>query len=351
MHQREANSPICRALKVLLNQCRLLLAIILLLPAIAIADDDVLRFTLPWLPVGDYSPYSVGLALGYYDEAGIDLTVKRGFGSIDATNKLAAGQFDVGEVDLAAVISGRLNQSTPVKCIASVQTISPGGFLVLESSGIRTLQDIAGKTIATQPGNAVFLFLPMLAEQQGLDFSSINITHVDANTMAGLLLRKRVDAAGFLVTNQPFLDRQARKMGESVRAIHYSDYGLDIYGQCIAANDQIIAQKPDVLRRFLQATLKARLYAQENPAKTIVLHRQLYPEINQEDALLSLNAALPYMFNEITDRSGPGRFDMERVAATYAAVVQSQGLEPVLEMTEFVDTTIVDTFLEDAGKP
>lgn len=351
MHQREAHNPICRAVMVLSRTCRLLLTAFILLPTMAVAENDVLRFTLPWLPVGDYSPYSVGRALGYYEEAGIDLTVKRGFGSIDATTKLAAGLFYVGEVDLAAVISGRLQQDTQVKCIASVQTISPGGFLVLESSGIRTLSDIAGKKVATQPGNAVFLYLPMLAEQYGFDFSSINITHVNATTMAGLLLRKRVDAAGFFVTNQPFLDRQARKTGESVRAIHYADYGLDIYGQCIAAPDDLITQKPDVLRRFLQATLKARLYAQAHPAETVALHRKFYPEINKEDALLSLNAALPFMFNEVTDRIGPGRFDMERVAATYAAVVRSQGLEPTLDTTDFVDASIVNAFTADSDTP
>ncbi|WP_167854935.1 ABC transporter substrate-binding protein [Mangrovimicrobium sediminis] len=312
------------------------------------ARDDVFNFTLPWLPVGDYAYYTAGIALGYYRDVGIDLRVKRGFGSIDATTKLAAGLFDAGEVDIAAVISGRLQQQTPVKCIASNQTVSPGGFLVLKSSGIETLQDLVGKTIATQPGNAMFLYLPMLAAQQGFDATRIQRVNVDNTAMAGLLLRGKVDAAAFLVTNEPFLDRQAQRFGKSVRAIRYADYGLDIYGQCIAAPDEVIANKPDLLRRFLQATLRARRFALENPEETVALHHAAYPEVDPEDALLSLRAALPYMFNPVTEAAGLGQFAPARVQATYDAVVKSQALQGSAPLEAFVDDSLVRD-LESAG--
>ncbi len=342
MHNPESKTPACRTAIVLARLLGGCLLAVCLLSNPARAGNDRFVFTLPWLPVGDYAYYTAGLALGFYRDEGIDLVVRRGFGSIDATTKLGAGLFDAGEVDMAAVISGRLQQDTPVKCIATNQTITPGGFLVLADSGIDSLGDLVGRTIATQPGNAMFLYLPMLAGQQGFDASRIKTVNVDNTAMAGLLLRGKVDAAAFLVTNQEFLDRQAKRFGKSVKAIRYADYGLDIYAQCIAAPDEVIAQRPDLLRRFLQATLRARRFALENPEKTVELHHAAYPEIDREDALLSLRAALPYMFNPVTDKSGLGRFDMDRVQATYDAVVKAQGLTAGAPLSAIVDSSIID---------
>lgn len=313
----------------------------MLAPAASAQTPDAVTFTLPWLPVGDYSYYTAGVQKGFYREEGIDLKINRGFGSIDAVTKLSAGAFMVGEVDIAAVTAGLVKQNTPVRCIAANQTLSPHALLVLEGVGIDSLKDLEGKTVATQPGNAMLLYLPLIARSNGFDFAKINVTNVEAAAMAGLLLQGRVDAAAFFATNVDFINRQGAQIGKKVKALRYADYGLRIYGQCMAATTQMIAEKPDMLVRFLRATFKSRLFGRDNPEETVALHVKTFAEVNPADALLSLKAALPYMFNEITTEDGLGKFNMDRLKATYLTVAESQGLDMGFDYRKVVDASVM----------
>jgi NitT/TauT family transport system substrate-binding protein len=299
------------------------------------------NFTLPWLPVGDYAYYSAGVQKGFYKDEGIDFKINRGFGSIDVVTKLASGAFTAGEADIAAIISGYVKQQTPVRCIAANQTLSPHALLVLDNVGINSLKDLEGKTVATQPGNAMLLYFPLIAKANGIDAAKVNVTNVEAASMAGLLLQGKVDAAAFFATNVDFINRQASTVGKSVKALRYADYGLRIYGQCLAATETMIKEKPELLKRFVRATFKARLFAVQNPEETVDLHVKQFPEVNPKDALLSLKAALPYMFNENTTADGLGKFNMERLKVTYETVTMSQGLDTTGDATKVIDTSVM----------
>ena len=52
---------------------------------------DKVNFQWSWIPTGFYAPISAGMAKGFYEEEGIDLTVSTGRGSGDAVKKVAGG--------------------------------------------------------------------------------------------------------------------------------------------------------------------------------------------------------------------------------------------------------------------
>src|SRR5262249_22403210 len=56
---------------------------------------------------GRHAYYYYALEKGYYKDAGIDLTIVRGQGSVDAVKQVAAGTAQVGFADTSAVIFGR----------------------------------------------------------------------------------------------------------------------------------------------------------------------------------------------------------------------------------------------------
>jgi len=311
-------------------------------PEAAAQTLERVTYTLPWLPVGDYAYYSAGVAQGFYRDEGIDFVINRGFGSIDVVNKLAAGAFTLGEADISAVIAGRARQNTPVRCIAANQTMNPHALIVLEGSGINTMKDLEGRTIATQPGNAMLLFFPLIAQANSIDTSKVRILNVEAAAMAGMLLNGRADAAAFFATNTDFLNRQAQQVGKQVRALRYADYGVQIYGQCIAATEEAIATKGDLLRRVVRATIRARRWAMEHPEETARLHVRQFPEVNANDALLSWRAAIPYIFNANTDRDGDGRFNDALLRTTFETVATAQGLDRNYDYRQLVDTSLLD---------
>jgi NitT/TauT family transport system substrate-binding protein len=309
--------------------------------ALAQPAPERMNYTLPWLPVGDYAYYTAGVANGFYREEGIDLTINRGFGSIDVVNKLAAGAFTLGEADISAIIAGRVRQNIPVRCIAANQTMNPHALLVLEGSGINTMKDLEGRSIATQPGNAMLLFFPLIAAANNIDVSRVRVINVEAAAMAGMLLNGRADAAAFFATNTDFLNRQAQQIGRQVKALRYADYGVQIYAQCIAATEEAIAQRGDLLRRVVRATIRARLWARDNPEETARMHVRRFPEVNYDDALMSWRAAIPYIFNANTDRDGQGQFNAALLESTYRTVATAQQLDPGYDWRTLVDTSLL----------
>jgi NitT/TauT family transport system substrate-binding protein len=58
----------------------------------------------------------------------------------------------------------------------------------------------------------------------------------------------------------------ARASGHKLNIIYPDDYGIHNYGDTLVATDDLIAKNPDLVRRFLRATLKGWTYAVENSA-------------------------------------------------------------------------------------
>ncbi|MET0879226.1 MAG: ABC transporter substrate-binding protein, partial [Tardiphaga sp.] len=123
---------------------RLLLAVALVAGAshAARAEDKAL-LQLDWIASGEHAAYYAGLQKGFFKDAGIDLSIVRGYGSGDTVNKVAAGAAKFGVADVGAVLAGRAQQQVPVKSIVAVYTYSPHSMFVLKSSGITSFKDLA----------------------------------------------------------------------------------------------------------------------------------------------------------------------------------------------------------------
>ena len=71
-------------------------------PRPAIAQLIKLRYTLSWLPTGQYAFIYSARQLGYFKKRGIDLEISRGYGSMAAIQAVASGQFEMGGAQTGA---------------------------------------------------------------------------------------------------------------------------------------------------------------------------------------------------------------------------------------------------------
>jgi len=300
--------------------------VVLLLTAGAARAEDKVNFSLSWLPNGTYAYYSAGVLNGFYTDEGIDFKITRGYGSIDVTTKLASNVFTVGEADIAAVITGRVQHNTPVQCIMNSQTMTPHAIQVLTDGGINSIKDLAGRTIATQAGNSILTFLPLLAAKSGLDASKVKIVNVDVAATIPMLVTGKADAVATDSTSLYANNKQAEKVGKKIKPLSFADAGLDMYAICMAANEQTIKDQTDVLRRVIKATLKSRRWAKDHPEETIALHVKMFPAVNPDDALGAQTDGMPFMFNKNTTADGEGAFNPQRLKETYDIVAAAQNL-------------------------
>lgn len=302
---------------------------------------DKVNFQWSWIPTGFYAPISAGMAKGFYEEEGIDLTVSTGRGSGDAVKKVAGGGSPIGDGDISAVMSARAQENAPVKCLMHEHNHSPHSLFVLESSGIKHFKDLSGKTLATTPGNSHRNYFPIAARMAGLDPETVKWTVVDATAMPSLLINKRVDGVPYFTSNASFVEPQAHAIGDKLVIIPFADYGFDIYSYCVYARDDVIDEQPDMVRRFLKATSRSFHWARDNPEEAARLHKERWPDTRYEDNLAGWVDLRGNMFGKDLSVNWTGHYDMAKVRKTYEVLVESRGLDPEFNVELVIDDSLL----------
>ena len=300
------------------------------------ADLEKVHFQWSWIPTGEYAPISAGMEKGFYEEVGIDLSIATGRGSGDAVKKVAGGGGEFGDGDIAAVMAARVRNNAPIKCIMSEHTHSPHAFFVLESSGINSVSDLKGKKLVTTPGNSHFLYFPLVAKLGGLDPNDVEWIMADATPMGSMLMTKQVDSAPMFATHEYVQGKQAKKVGEKIKVLPYADYGFEIYSYCIYATEKTLNEKPDMVRRFLEATVRSFRWAKDNPEEAAEIHNKRFPEVAKDDALGALRVMNAYFFNERSEKVGFGCYDDAQLANSYKVVSEAQDLDPNYDYKQIV---------------
>ena len=318
--------------------CGLLLSSAAVAPVLA-ADDVV--FQMSWIPSGDYAPLSAGIEKGFFTEVGINLTMSNGRGSGDAVTKIAAGVAPYGDGNISSVMSAKLSANAPTKCLMPLQTKSPHALFVLEGGPIKSFKDLPGKTLGTTPGNSHFGFFPAVAKLAGIDAAGVNWVTMEPGSLAPTLIAGKIDGATLFALNWYYQNKAAEKQGKKIKIIPFTEAGFNIYAYCLIANDQFVAKNPDLTRRFIAAYQKSYAWTKDNIQEAAVLHKKRYPELELDDIEGTMKMMFPYIFNEVTDRDGFGKFNPAQLKATYDAVAAAEKLKPDADVQQFVDSSLL----------
>src|SRR5580704_10560906 len=154
---------------------------------------EPVSFLLNWVAGGDHAPYYYAQKMGWYKDAGIDLTLLQGKGSVAAAQAAGAGINTFGLADMTTVLVALGNGADEV-AVMNVYANYPGGFYWLKSSGIKSVKDLAGKKIGNPPGDAARSLWPALAKANGVDPSSVTWVNVGPGAKLAALKAGSVDA-------------------------------------------------------------------------------------------------------------------------------------------------------------
>ena len=209
---------------------------------------------------GRHAYYYYALEKGYYKEAGIDLTIVRGQGSVDAVKQVAAGTAQLGFADTSAVIFGRANDSIPVKLVAVIYARPPHAIYVLKESGITKPKDLEGRSVADTAFSAVPKMFAAYAKAAGIDASKVKWIVAGSDLLPGMLSLGRVDGIGQYTVGEPLLKKAAAP--KEITKLAYADAGLNFYGAGLIATDNTIKTQPDMIssvRKRDNARLEGRV--------------------------------------------------------------------------------------------
>jgi len=319
-----------------------MLAMMAMLPVPQADAQDRALLQLDWIPTGEHAAYFGGVQQGIWRELGIDLSLTRGFGSGDTITKIAAGAAQFGVADIGALMVARARQNVPVTAIMQVYTHSPHSMFVLRSSGITSLRELEGRRISITPGNSHRLYFPEVARRAGANPDSITWVNMDGSAMAAMLIARRVDAAPFFAIHHYYQNKAAQRAGQEIVVLPFVETGFAIYSTSLVAPNNLIAQNPDLVRRFVLGAQRSFEWARDNPLAACRHHVARNPEVVLDDCQGSLRATLTYVFSDHQRATGFGRWEAERLGFTWRNVAESQQIDPAtIQPASFVTTTFL----------
>jgi len=231
---------------------------------------------------GQQSPFVLAAEGGHFARAGVNVQVDRGYGSADAIIKVASGAYDMAFADVGALIQFNGRQAN-VKLVDVLQIydVAPMVILSLRQSNIRSPADLKGKRVAAPSGSASRTMFPVFARANGLDPASINWLDVTPQLREMLLVQRQADATTAFITDIPGLERLG--VGDNdVSIMRYSDFGVRLYGNCVVATPEFIANHADTLRKVINVVVQAWKLAISDPDLAIAAIKKRDPLIDEK---------------------------------------------------------------------
>ena len=233
------------------------LTTILVANAAQAADKVVLRINFtPW---GMHAQYFGGRAQGFYAQEGIELEIRPPAAGQQNEVFIATGREQFGLTNADAFVKAK-GSGLPIVAIMADQPDNPFSVITLTKSGIDSPEKMKGMKIAWFQANVIGLIEPVL-QKGGLTRKDIEFVMVARGAEVQMLAAGQVDGLfGYSFGQALTLEDK----GFPVNIMPVRDYGVQFYGTVLYTNEALLKSNPDLVRRFMRATLRSLIWTHDN---------------------------------------------------------------------------------------
>jgi NitT/TauT family transport system substrate-binding protein len=236
-----------------------------------------IRLPTGYIPNIQYAPFYVAIEKGYFRDAGIEIEFDYSF-ETDGVALVGAGELPFAIVSGEQVLLAR-EQGLPVKYAMAWYQQFPISIVAKTKTGIKTPGDLKGRKIglpglygASYVGLRAFLFASGIKESD-VTLDSIGFNQVEA------LVSDQEDAIVVYSANEPI---QLRAQGIDINSFRVADV-VNLASNGIITNEKTISGNPELVRGFVEATLKGVNATIANPKVAIELSKGYIPNFKELD--------------------------------------------------------------------
>ncbi len=290
--------------------------------------------TLDW---AYYNPVSLVLKENGWleEELGGEVEVNwvQSAGSNKAIEFLNARSIEFGSTAGAAALLARINGS-PINSVYAYSRPEWTALVALEGSGIDSVEDLAGKTVAVTKGTDPYIFLLRALADHGLsesDIEEVLLQHADGRNA---LVGGDVDAWAGL---DPMM---AEAELEQSATLFYRAPELNTWG-VLNVDEEFARDHPEVVEAVIATYERGRLWALDNPDELAA--------VLADAAGLSIEVAQRQL--ERTDFSTPaiGTAQLDTILGAGLALQGSGVIDDTVDVEAQVDALLDESFTDDLG--
>ena len=242
------------------------------------------KVTVGVIPILDVAPIYLGQERGFFKDHNIDLELKQADGGAAIVPAVVTGDYQFGFSNTVSLLLAQ-SETLPIKAVANGvnSTGEDGkdfaGLFVRADSPIRTPKDLEGKKVAANTlQNVVDTSVRASVREAGGNPEKVNFTVLPFPDQVPALQNGQVDAI-FVVEpfQQAAIAQGARKIASS-----YVDVAKDLCVALYFTSEELLAQNPDLVKRFTEAMQESLSYANGHPdeAREIIgTYTKIAPEI------------------------------------------------------------------------
>jgi NitT/TauT family transport system substrate-binding protein len=310
---------------------------IVLFAGAARAEDKV-TFGLDWKAEAEYGGYYQAIATGIYAKHGLDVTVRQGGPQVNHTQLLLAGRLDFNIASNSFTALNFVKENIPFRVVAAMFQKDPAVLIAHPGQGNDNFVELKGKPIMIS-GDTRVGWWSFLKAKYG--YSDNQIRPYTFN-LGPFLADPHAIQQGYL-GSEPFSIKEQAHIDPVVMLI--ADAGFKGYASLIATSDKMIKEKPDLVQRFLDASIEGwSSYLSGDPSPGNKLIKEANPEMT--DALIAYGIESMKTHGILTSgdaaKLGIGAMSAERWADFYKATSDEGQYPKEMDITKAYTTQFVN---------
>jgi ABC-type nitrate/sulfonate/bicarbonate transport system substrate-binding protein len=244
---------------------------------------------LKWLHQAQFAGFYVAEKKGFYAGEKLNPSLKPGGVEFPSVQSVVSGAEKFGVASADQILLQRA-QGAPIVAIAVIYRSTPMVLFSFKEANIRTATDLAGKRIGVKLGGNEELTYRAILRAANVDTSHIKEVPVKYDMTP--LFDGLVDVwPGYLI-NEVLV---AREKGREVNIINPKELNLDLYADTLFTTENTIRNEPDLVSRFVAATLRGWQYAYDHPEEAARLGLEYDTKLNIDHETSMMKESLPLL--------------------------------------------------------
>jgi taurine transport system substrate-binding protein len=249
-------------------------------------SSNVMGIKIGWQPSNE-APFYEAKAKGFFESNDLSAEYIKFEAGVPMIAALESGSIDVAFMGMPPAIIGLANNA-PVQ-IFFVDDDGGGaeGLVAHKDSGIASVKDLVGKTVAVARGSSSDYALQVALKKEGLDESQLTILNLDVTTIIPSFEKRQVDAVWVW---EPWMGKLLAANGKLIATD--LDYGFHSVGVWVARK-QWLQESPDAVLRFIHALEEGNASMQKNPTSVITTMSDMMGLTSEQSEALLKESIFP----------------------------------------------------------
>lgn len=221
------------------------------------ANAEPIRMgTQPWL---GYGGWFIAEEEGYFAERGLNVELSNFNADAEMNAALVADRIDMANVGAQAALQF-VEEGLDVSIVLLLDSAT-GADAIIAGSGINSMKDLAGKSVAFERGATSEILLAEALDAAGMSFDDIKVVEADADQVAPMLVSDRVEAG---VTYEPYIS-EALASEDSLSVLTSAGEHPGLITDVLVVRNDVLAERPDEVREVLASWDDSIAFLEEDP--------------------------------------------------------------------------------------